>query len=42
MATAPSYPKGSIPGRYRPDEAIGGQTARNDKAVDLLINAAVH
>ncbi|MDT7725140.1 MAG: carboxypeptidase [Actinomycetota bacterium] len=35
------YPKGGNPGFYPPDEAIAPQTARNDKAVDLIIGAAV-
>ncbi|WP_370950466.1 M14 family metallopeptidase [Amycolatopsis sp. cg5] len=35
------YPKGSNPGFYPPGSAIPAQTQRNDKAVDLIINAAV-
>jgi hypothetical protein len=35
------YPKGSSPGFYPPDTQIGPQTTRNDKAVDILINAAI-
>ncbi|GAB2743363.1 M14 family metallopeptidase [Amycolatopsis magusensis] len=35
------YPKGSNPGFYPPDEVIPAQTARNDKAVDILINASL-
>jgi len=35
------YPVSSSPGFYPPDEAIVPQTTRNDKAVDLIINAAV-
>jgi hypothetical protein len=35
------FPTGSSPGFYPPDEAIVGQTTRNDKAVDLIIRAAV-
>ncbi|RZQ61627.1 M14 family metallopeptidase [Amycolatopsis suaedae] len=34
------YPRGSNPGFYPPDEAIPAQTARNDRAVDILIGAA--
>jgi hypothetical protein len=35
------YPVSSSPGFYPPDEAIVPQTTRNDKAVDLIIAAAV-
>ena len=35
------YPKGSNPGFYPRDTQIVPQTTRNDKAVDLLINAAI-
>lgn len=35
------YPKGSSPGFYPRDTQIGPQTTRNDKAVDILINAAI-
>jgi hypothetical protein len=35
------YPAGGSPGFYPPAEVIGRETARNDKAVDLIINAAV-
>jgi hypothetical protein len=35
------YPKGSSPGFYPPDEQIVPQTTRNDKAVDILLNAAI-
>ncbi|MEC3979560.1 M14 family metallopeptidase [Amycolatopsis sp. H20-H5] len=34
------YPKGGNPGFYPPDEQIVPQTTRNDKAVDILLNAA--
>jgi carboxypeptidase T len=33
------YPRGTNPGFYPPDEAIGRETTRNDRAVDLLIGA---
>jgi carboxypeptidase T len=35
------YPKGGNPGFYPPATAIVAQTTRNDKAVDLIIGAAV-
>lgn len=35
------YPKGSSPGFYPRDTQIVPQTTRNDKAVDILINAAI-
>nr|WP_246257735.1 M14 family metallopeptidase [Amycolatopsis anabasis] len=34
------YPRGSNPGFYPPDEVIGRETTRNDRAVDLIIGAA--
>jgi hypothetical protein len=34
------YPKGSNPGFYPPDETISRETTRNDRAVDILLNAA--
>ncbi|MFC4081301.1 M14 family metallopeptidase [Amycolatopsis samaneae] len=35
------YPRGGSPGFYPPDSAIVPQTTRNDKAVDIIINAAI-
>ncbi|GAA1942314.1 M14 family metallopeptidase [Amycolatopsis minnesotensis] len=35
------YPRGANPGFYPPDEVIGRETTRNDKAVDLIVNAAI-
>ncbi|WP_410638283.1 M14 family metallopeptidase [Amycolatopsis sp. lyj-346] len=35
------YPRGSNPGFYPRDTQIAPQTARNDQAVDILINAAI-
>ncbi|WP_026360662.1 M14 family metallopeptidase [Amycolatopsis nigrescens] len=35
------YPRGSNPGFYPPDEVIGRETTRNDRAVDLLVGAAI-